>query len=156
MTIARRVRWFLESRNVEYELLPHGHSSTSLESARAAHVPAERVAKCVLLEDEMGYLMAILPASCRIELPAIEAQTGRRLELAGELELQQLFTDCETGAIPPLGDAYNIRTLLDDELMTHSDIYFEAGDHEDLVHVAGAAFRELLSHSEHGRFSRPM
>ena len=32
MTIARRVRWFLESRNVEYELLPHGHSSTSLES----------------------------------------------------------------------------------------------------------------------------
>ena len=67
MTIARRVRWFLESRNVEYELLPHGHSSTSLESARAAHVPAERVAKCVLLEDEMGYLMAILPASCRIE-----------------------------------------------------------------------------------------
>ena len=36
----------------------------------------------VMLEDEKGYLMAVVPASRRVELQSLEKQLGRRLVLA--------------------------------------------------------------------------
>ena len=44
--------------------------------------------------------------------------------------------------------------MIDDSLLLLSQIYFEAGDHEDVVHMSGEQFRELVGASAHGRFSR--
>ena len=143
MGMAARLRWFLDTRGVRYETLPHPHSSNSLETAREAHVPEDRLAKSVILEDERGYIMAILPASCRISLVDLEHQIHRKLELASEAELGQLFKDCEIGAVPPIGDPYGIPAVVDDRLWGADDVFFEAGDHEDIIHLSGEAFHEL-------------
>lgn len=155
MTIARRLKWYLDSQGVDYELVHHPHSSTSLESARSASLPGGKIAKPVLLEDERGYVMVIVPASCRVILSDLRDQLHRELDLASEHELGDLFADCEIGAMPPLGEPYNVPTVVDDSLLRLPDLYFEAGDHEELVHLSGAAFRELVGTSRHGRFSRP-
>jgi Ala-tRNA(Pro) deacylase len=155
MTIATRLKWYLDSHGVDYEVVHHARSNSSLESARAAHVPGGRLAKCVLLEDTRGYVLAVLPASCRIEMKELRWELGRNLALASEAELAGLFSDCELGALPALGDAYGIPTVVDDSLLRLPDLYLEAGDHEDLVHVSGSAFRELLRGSAHARFGRP-
>jgi hypothetical protein len=42
-----------------------------------------------------------------------------------------------------LGPAYGIETCLDQSLTSLAHVYFEAGDHEQLVHMAGDAFRAL-------------
>jgi Ala-tRNA(Pro) deacylase len=154
MGMAARLRSFLDSQGIRYEVLPHPHTSTSLETARAARVPGERIAKSVVLEDEQGYLMAILPASCRVSLDALERQLHRKLELASEAELVGLFQDCEIGAVPPVADPYGMSAVIDERLWNLSDVYFEAGDHEDLVHLSGEAFQEIQVHAHHGRFSR--
>ncbi len=153
MAIAPRLKWYLEAHGIHYEVLPHAHTTSSLETAKEAHVPADWVAKCVLLEDEMGYLMAILPASYRIQFGWLDEGTGRHLELATEAELGDLFGDCEVGAVPLVGEAYGIRTIVDDVLLDVEDIYFEAGDHEDVVHVDGHSFRELVANAIHANFS---
>ncbi len=153
MTIAKRLKWVLETHDVDYEIIPHAHTETSLGSARAAHVPEGRVAKCVLLEDERGYLLVVVPASCRVEMDALDDLTGRQLELASEAELADIFSDCERGSIPPFGAAHPIPLAIDDSLLRMPDVYFEAGDHEGLVHVSGDSFKALLGRSEHGRFS---
>jgi len=154
MAIARRLKWYLDTHRIEYELIHHPHTATSLESAHAANVPEGRVAKCVLLEDERGYLMAVIPASCMVALREIEKQLGRQFELASEPELEDIFTGCERGAVPPLGAAFNIPTAIDESLLRLPDVYFEAGDHEDLVHVTGSAFKSLMAGSLEGRISR--
>jgi Ala-tRNA(Pro) deacylase len=154
MAIAGRVKWFLDNNQVKYDLVHHVHSSSSLDSARRARVPSDHLAKCVVLEDERGYLMVVLPASHRIELGEIRDRLGRKLELAGELELAQLFTDCEVGAVPPLGAAYGIPCVIDESLTEEHDVYFEAGDHEDLVHMAGEDFAALTAGLPHCAFSR--
>ena len=154
MAIAPRVKWYLESRGVEYELLAHPHTISSQETVEAAHVPGERMAKSVVLQDERGYLIAVLPATHRIALRELAEQLERHLELASEQELGRIFQDCEVGAVPPLGGAYGIPTIVDDALMNAPDIYFEAGDHEDLVHLRGVEFLSLLRGAQHGRFSR--
>jgi Ala-tRNA(Pro) deacylase len=36
------------------------------------------------------------------------------------------------------------------------DVYFEAGDHEDLIHVSAENFQKLMSGAEHASFSKPV
>jgi Ala-tRNA(Pro) deacylase len=155
MTIAKRLQWYLEQHGLDYELVPHAHSSTSLESARAARIPAGKLAKCVLLEDERGYLLAVLPASCQLDLTEVEERVKRTLDLASEAEVGDLFHDCEMGAVPPAGPVYGVPTLVEESLLRMPDLYLEAGDHEELVHLSGPAFRQLVAQSLHGRFSHP-
>jgi Ala-tRNA(Pro) deacylase len=153
--IATRLKWYLDVHRICYEVVHHEHVNTSRGCARAARLPEGRVAKCVLLEDERGYLLAILPASRRVDLTRIRRQLKRPLALASESELGLVFGDCEVGAVPALGRAYGIPTLVDDSLLRMPDLYFEAGDHEDLVHLSGSAFRALLGNALHGRIGRP-
>jgi len=155
MAIAARLKWYLDANGVEYEVIPHPHTSSSHETATVAHVSEDQLAKSVVLEDAEGYVLAVLPASRRVSIGELRDQLNRTVELAGEGELAELFDDCETGAIPPLGAAYGIPSVVDDALLEASEIYFEAGDHEDLVHMRGEEFLGLLSSSRHGRFSRP-
>jgi Ala-tRNA(Pro) deacylase len=68
--------------------------------------------------------------------------------LATEQELVELFPDCEGGAIPPLGTAYRLVTLVDRDLLKQPEVYFESGDHEHLVKVTGQQFSSLLGDAE--------
>jgi len=153
MTIARRLKWVLDTHRVDYQIVQHAHSQTSAESARSAHVPSGRVAKCVLTEDERGYVLAIVPASCRVSLEALDQTLGRSLELASEAELEDIYQDCERGAVPPIGATHEVPLAIDDSLLRLPDLYFEAGDHEGLVHVTAQAFRDLVGKTSHGRFA---
>ena len=153
MAIAKRLEWFLEAAGIDYEVLPHPRSHYSAQTARRSRVPLHCLAKPVLLEDEFGYVMAVVPAARRVDIDRLGQQLNRQLELATEAEVDDLFQDCEQGAMPPLGTAYRIPTVYDDSLAGLTDVYFEAGDHDDIVHMSGDAFLELLSGSLHGRFS---
>jgi Ala-tRNA(Pro) deacylase len=153
MSIAVSVRDYLQKQGIRYDLVAHPHSQDSMHSASAAHVPGDRLAKGVVLEDEMGYLMAIVPSTRRVDLGVLHHQLNRRLGLATEQELGVLFRDCEFGAVPPLGDAYGIDAMIDETLTQCEDIYFEGGDHAELVHVSGEDFMRLQAGVRRGRFS---
>ena len=155
MPIAPRLRWYLDLHGVDYEVIPHPPSSTSAETARNASIPLDRLAKPVVVEDELGYLMVVVPASRRVDLERLSEEMQRDLELASERELVALFPDCERGAVPPLGSAYRIPTVYDDSIAELPEVCFEAGDHEDVVRMRGDAFVRLLEGSRHGRFSVP-
>ena len=154
MSIASRVKDYLREQDADFEVVPHPHSSTSMESAQLAHVPGDRIAKSVVLEDDRGYLLAVLPASCKVDLGELHRQTNRSLGLATEYEIGALFEDCEPGAVPPFGGVYNLETIIDDSLAEQSDIYFEAGDHEQLIHVSAETFESLMGEAQHSEFSR--
>ena len=100
--------------------------------------------------------MAVVPAARRVDVDRLGRQLNRRLELATEAEVSNLFEDCAEGAMPALGTPYRIPTVYDDSLTGLSDVYFEAGDHDDIVHMSGDAFLDLLSESVHGRFSKAL
>ena len=153
MAIASRVKWYLESNHFDYEEMGHVHTWTSLQSAKAGKVFPEFVAKGVLLEDERGYVIAVLRASDHISLDALQAELGRRFELASEAELEILFGDCETGAVPPVGIAYGIPIVVEESVLTLPTVYFEGGDHEDLVAMEGEEFARLMADAKRCRFA---
>ena len=153
MAIAETVRSFLEQHSVQYDLISHPHTGSSHETAEAAYVSEDHVAKAVIVEDATGYAMVVVPASNWVEIEHLRKELNRDFHLAPEDELEKLFSDCEPGAVPPLGPAYDIETFLDQALTSLANIYFEAGDHEQLVHTAGDDFQRLLSGVRHGYYS---
>ena len=153
MTIAASVQNYLSREGVQYEMITHEHTRDSNHSAQAAHIPGDQLAKCVMLEDSQGYLMAVLPATHKVDLGAVHRQLNRKFGLATDRELTELFKDCEPGAIPPLGQAYGIETILDESLIGTPDIYFEAGDHVALVHLTGKDFLRLMANAPRGEIS---
>ena len=155
MAMAETVKRYLATQAVKYQLVQHPRSRSSRETAATAHVPDDHIAKAVILKDEQGFLMVVIPGNHWIKLHALQQELDRPVEMAAEAEIDTLFTDCQVGAIPPLGPAYALETLLDKELSTRVTVYFESGDHEHLVQVSGEDFRRLLQGARHGYFSHP-
>ena len=144
MTIASKVEDYMAQRGIKYDVVTHEHSRNSIETAHLAHVPGDRLAKSVVLEDDDGFVMAVLPSTCHIKLGRLSRQLDRKLRLASESDLPSLFGDCELGAIPAVGPAYGMLTVIDKNLGAQPDIYFEAGDHEDLIHMKQEEFTVLM------------
>jgi len=154
MAIAITLQEYLDNSNVEYELISHPYSNSSQETARLSHVSGEHLAKAVLLEDAFGdYMLALIPSTHRVDFGALKKQLNIRLGLATESELNEVFNDCQQGAVPALAQAYGIPMIVDKSLSSHSDIYFEGGSHTDVVHLDGSQFDDLMRDKHHGRFS---
>ena len=149
MTIAASVHDYLRHEGIEYDMLVHPNTHDSAHTAQTAHISGDQLAKSVLLEDENGYVMAVLPASHKLDLQAVRDELHRPVELANEREIITLFSDCEPGAIPPLACAYGLEAVVDQSLGDIKDVYFEAGDHTSLVHVSGRDFLKLMSDAPH-------
>ena len=153
MGIAITMEQFLDQQTARYDVVRHAPTDSSLRTAEASHIPGDRLAKGVVLKDDIGFLLAVLPATHRIRLADLEAQTRRNLHIAAELEMQVLFRDCVEGAVPVMGAAYGMDMIVDDSLSAQPDVYFEGGDHETLIHMNGSEFQRLTAQAPHGRFS---
>ena len=154
MSIAARVETHLREHQVPYELLPHKTTGSTHESATAAHVPEDHIAKAVMVHDGRAHAMAVLPGNTWLHLNALNEDADRAFKLDEETELTALLPDCAPGAVPPLGPIYGIETFLDETLTTLAKVYFEAGDHQNLVQVSGDDFLKLLSGVRRGRYGQ--
>ena len=149
MAMALTVQQYLAENDVAYDILPHPHTNSSMNTARSAHISGKNLAKSVILEDDNGYLMAVIPATEHVQFRKVNHALDRHMGMATESELKALFSDCELGAIPALAQAYSIDSIVDDKLADCSDVYIEAGDHEELVHIKGSSFRKLMKDSQY-------
>jgi Ala-tRNA(Pro) deacylase len=153
MTIANRLRQYLESEKISYDIVAHARTATSSRTAQAAHLSGELVVKSVVVHHELGYVLAVAPSTHRVELGTLQALLDRRLGLATEDETAKLFDDCDRGAIPPVGSVYGLSVVVDESLDNVPEVYFEGGDHATLVHVTGDAFRRLMKDARRFRIS---
>ncbi|MCP3667839.1 MAG: YbaK/EbsC family protein [Gammaproteobacteria bacterium] len=144
MGIAITLKEFFEDHGIEVEAIEHPRTASSLMTSEAAHVPGDRMVKAVLLGDDEGYVLALIPATHRLEIEKLDILLGRKLSLISEDEVASAFSDCETGSIPPLGDVYGVETWIDSSLWEQSEVFFESGDHAVLIRMMGTKFRELL------------
>jgi Ala-tRNA(Pro) deacylase len=156
MAMSETVRQYMERQRLPYDLVTHPRSASSMRTASAARIPPHRLAKAVVLEDEEGQVMAVLPADRWLQLGRVRKALGRNLGLCTERELAASFTDCEVGAVPPIGDAYGMQTIVDEELEREPEVFLEAGDHEVLMRLSHDSFSRLMQNVCHDHIARPM
>ena len=153
MAIARTLKHYLDEHQVRYDTLTHAPTATAIESARVAHIPLHQMAKAVVLEDDDGFVVTVVPSNNRLNLDWVKEELQRDLHLAPEPQLCNLFEDCATGAVPALTEPYGVDSIWDDHLKHVSDVYIEAGDHEHLIHLRGEDFRALVRRMPHSIIS---
>ncbi|MCK4834800.1 MAG: hypothetical protein KAT12_08475 [Gammaproteobacteria bacterium] len=84
---------------MDYDLVEHPYTLTSMHAADEAHVSGKNLAKGVVLQDGEHYLVAVVPATQRVQLGRLRKQFKRYFSLAEENEIHDLFADCDTGAV---------------------------------------------------------
>jgi Ala-tRNA(Pro) deacylase len=127
---------FLEREGVPYEVVEHARTETAVAEARAAGVPPSDVAKTVVVRDQDGVRLAVIPASERLDMHKLKETVGSKgLRLVTEAEMAEEFDDFEVGAVPPFGPMLHALELVDQRLLEHDRVLCSGGDHEHGVLV---------------------
>ena len=154
MAIAITLSQYLSTHNINYKLINHRATDTALDTSHAAHVPSAQVSKSILLSNQDGEaIMAIVSAGNRLSIEKLNQLTGKEYSLVNEQKLITMFPDCEKGAIPAVGAAYNINMLVDDSLLATNSVYIEAGDHQHLIKMGHQQFAQIIAQVPHGDIS---
>ncbi len=148
-----RVLQFLSQQNISFEPLVHPPAFTAQKLAKYLRIPGKQVAKTVLLMGPAGYVLAVLPATHHVDEDVLARVLGGPVRLATELEIGEVFQDCEWGVVEPFGTLYGLTTLLDDSLQPDDWIVFEAHTHEEAIRMRCGDF-ERLERPRRLRFAR--
>lgn len=140
MAIAQElaVTELLDGQGVPYELLPHRHTETAKEEARALGLEPDEVAKTVIVRTPDRYVRVVVPASERIDLTKLTGVLLPRgeLRLATEAELAAAYPAFELGAVPPIGGPGGDSVVVDVRLSIHGRVAFEVGTHDESIRLA--------------------
>jgi len=155
MNTSTRLTRYLFEKNITYQEIEHFHSNSSIGSAITANISLKHIAKAVLLiSHEDKKLMAILPATHKINLSTLNDNLHGSFRLMNEQEVCQIFSDCNLGAIPPAAEAYHLTMVCERQLDLLAKVYLEAGDHKTLLCVNKGDFKTIMNSGKHLHFSR--
>jgi Ala-tRNA(Pro) deacylase len=144
---------YLKVSGVPFELREHPHAFAAREVAAKAGVPGHQFAKSVLVKLDGEMAMAVIPAAHKLNFNVLREVAGAdTIALALEHEFASRFPDCELGAMPPFGNLYDLRVIVDDHLDEAETITFNAGTHTEAITMAFGDFVELVQ-PEMARFT---
>lgn len=146
MAVAKRVKDYLDDQGIKYEIVTHTPAFTAQDVAAVSHISGHAVAKVVMIKMGDQFAMAVLPASRRLDMDALQIamQSPIHPRLAQEREFEKIFPDCDLGAEPPFGNLYNIPVIVDLSLSEDPQIAFNAGSHRELLQIAWKDFAQLV------------
>ena len=145
MAITARLKNYLDKNGVDYQVFYHQRVYTAQEVAAAQHVPGKELAKVVMVKVDGELAMMVLAASSMVDMDKLKTLfRGKEVNLAQEEEFQGIFPDCETGAMPPFGNLYDLEVYVDTALVEQTHILFQAGSHVETMRVAYMDFANLV------------
>lgn len=140
-----KLKTFLDREGIKYVLISHSRSYTAQEAAASAHIPGKELAKTVVVKLDGRMAMAVLPASYHVDLEHLAEVAGvDHAAIASESDFSSLFPDCDTGAMPPFGNLYDMEVYVAESLTEDEEIAFAAGSHTELLRMSFADFERLV------------
>jgi Ala-tRNA(Pro) deacylase len=131
-----KLREFLDSHYIKYLVISHSLAYTAQGIAALTHCSGKKLAKTVIVKIDGILAMAVVPAPTHVDLDRLRILTGAEtVEIASEPEFKDAFPDCETGAMPPFGNLYDMTVYADADLAENEEITFIAGTHRELVRM---------------------
>src|SRR5574341_122392 len=117
MPILKKLKEVLDGAKIPYEVYTHPLAYTAQEIAEKQHVSGKEMAKVVMLEVDDALVMGVIAANSKIHLNTARASLGAStVRLATEDEFMARFPQCEIGAMPPFGNLFGIKVVVDPAL----------------------------------------
>jgi Ala-tRNA(Pro) deacylase len=145
MPILKKLKEVLDEAKVSYEVYTHPIGYTAQEIAEKQHISGKEMAKVVMLEVDDALVMGVIAANSKIHLNTTRASLGASaVRLATEYEFTARFPECEIGAMPPFGNLFGLKVIVDPALEKDEYIYFNAGNHLQTVRMKFKDFVKLV------------
>jgi Ala-tRNA(Pro) deacylase len=122
---------YLRGEGIAHEVVEHTETMTAAAEAQATSRRPDEVAKTVVLHDGAAYLLAVIPASYRLDLHKLREVLGatKTLRLATEAEMAADFPGLDVGAVPPIGPVLPAAEVVDQRLLEQNRVLCAGGDH---------------------------
>ena len=151
MSIPATIKRHLARYPADYKVRTCRPEESMIKTAVAARVPLPALARAVLLKAGSTRLLAVLPASHRLDLEALNTMFKRQFELCTINDVLEQFGDCRPDALPPFGPAYGVKTIVDAALDKAPEIFFLAGEPGHFVRAQRPDFDRLMQDAWRGR-----
>lgn len=127
----------LQGMGIRFQTRPHAPATSAMGEALALGISPDDVAKAVLLDAADDHVLAIVPASRRVDLDLVrEALGDMHVHVASEDEVERDFPEYELGALPPLPSLLHVPVVIDPLVLAHQKITFAAGRQHESVEAA--------------------
>ena len=142
----QKLQHYLDRHEIQYVTISHSPAYTAQRIAELTRIPGKELAKTVIVKIDDEFAMAVLPASRRVNLRHLQESIGAdEVTLSSEAEFNELFPDCEVGAMPPFGNLYDMGVYVAEQLTEDDEIAFNAGSHSELVKMSYSDYANLVT-----------
>ncbi|MBX9364614.1 YbaK/EbsC family protein [Streptomyces sp. WAC04114] len=135
-------------RSVLYRVIRHAPEGRTDVASRLRRHPLEQAAKSIVTRVATGrrsrrYVLAVVPGHRRVDLDALAGQYGGQEASFAVREVAERLSGSVSGAIAPLSFSADLDVLVDDGLLQHEEIYFNAGRLDVSVALSVADYLDL-------------
>lgn len=146
----RKVIQTLEQNHIDYDIILHTETFTSMRTAQATHTKGIEFAKPMMINVDGKMIMAVLPANYRVDVKRIKEIMGaKKATIATEEEFRYLFKDSAIGAMPPMGNLYGMDVIMDKDMSNDTNIAFNACNHQEIIRMKFSDYKKVV----HPRFA---
>ncbi len=145
MAASQSIINYLSKTGIDYRVMPVTPFASVREAVVAAGVPLGSLARGSVMMDHLGPVMVVVPATDDIDVDALNALLGRKVAPASQWQISKIFKDCDSRFLPAMGDAFGVRTLIDERLIAqgHQRLHIFGGDNAHLLGFDRGAFLNL-------------
>ena len=103
------------------------------------------MAKVVAVIADGRPIEVVIPASRKVITKKLQSMIGTKdVRLASEAEMDRIFSDVDTGAIPALRHWKDVDVIMDESMRIDGEIVLQAGTHRDTVQLAFSDWYRLV------------
>ncbi|MDH6576337.1 YbaK/EbsC family protein [Kitasatospora sp. MAP5-34] len=130
--VCTRLTDLFRSSSARYRMIEHEpEGRTDIASELRRH-PLEQAAKCIVVRVATGkrsrrYVLAVVPGDRKVDLDALAERFGGREASFASLEVAERLAGSVSGSITPFAFSPELELLVDEGLLVHDEIFFNAG-----------------------------
>lgn len=143
MSIPTRVTTYLKKAKVPFETVAHRTVFTAYDLAATLREKLENIGKTLLIKADGRYLLAMMPASRRLDLVKLKKLLGAKaVRIAKESDMERELK-VKPGAITPFGSLHKLEVFADRSLMKARSVILGAGSFTESLRLKVKDFLKL-------------
>jgi prolyl-tRNA editing enzyme YbaK/EbsC (Cys-tRNA(Pro) deacylase) len=150
--ITETIQKLLTDSDSWFETFEHEPVRTSEEAAKARpgyslHQGAKAmVVRIKKSKSDKEFVMLVFPADLRFDNKKVKDYFhAKDIRFATEQEVIEITDGVKIGAVPPFGNLFNIKVVVDPKLLKNEKIIFNAGDRSFSIAMKSKDYKKLVN-----------
>lgn len=149
ITVSKIVN-LLKENGLWFETFGHEPVHTSEEAAKirdgyTLKQGAKALIVRVKITREKYFAMLVIPGDAKFSSEKVKKLlSAKDIRFATEIEVNEITGGIQTGGVPPFGNLFGLRVIVDQSLFSNEKIVFNAGDRSFSVAMKSADYKTLV------------